>query len=508
MIDPLKKKNDVSDIPVGTASFGTIDKTAGGNTVLTGRTITGIGTPNVQRNFPATDTQVKPPQINQQFVADATTRANAARGQLPGQNTLSPEAMQMRETLYRMQPDTLRRAQERTRVRNMTPMQRDQALSDARLSQRIEGTMTAAETPAAPGERRGRAAPTVDLMDHTGVGIDMLPQDPQFLSPDNRAMQAKGRTAFASELTSAMASTDKTAFQSPEEFNDFVNSLPSVKKYGQLISGTVYAYSHEIMPPDLKAKFELVKQNQNSFASWMADHPGTQDFDKNGITDTAAEIFHAAKRGDAGAADLLRQWKDDPYSQQFVLGPDGKPAEDPRKLAKRAEVVQERADTLAGKRQIALAQETERNRMQLEDERQTLTQKRQLTMLQEREKIRQNNLTTINKDLSGVVDKIATIQEARRIAAMPDADRVAAKISDATFAQAKNLAKTANSQLPILKMEQDRLEKLYQGAGAQQAPADAEPAVQNEDAEGIAWANEHPDDPRAAQIKALAGVTE
>lgn len=327
-------RNMIDDVPVGTIQ---VDEILPDKSKLT-RTISGIGTPNITRNYTPQGT------INQDVVNEGAARIAASR------QAVGPTAQELQERLTRLMPDTIAASRERLRLRSMSDYDRSKEIEDIELANRVNeslGITQPKEEQAKPARRK------VNIADATGPTLDMGPQNTPAMSQQAKAFQAKATREFTEEFGRKLASTDKSAWQTEEDYNAFVNSLDATKKYGDVIAGTIYHYATSIMPAELKQKFEVTRMNQDSFTSWMGDT--FKDFDQNGIPDTAAVIFHAAKQGDAEAARMVNEWKTQSDAPVYVLGPEGKIVPDPYKMAQ----VQQR---------IAMgnAQEEARLRMQIE----------------------------------------------------------------------------------------------------------------------------------------------
>lgn len=302
-----------SGVPVGTVQADTLTP----NGPITGRRISGIGTPNVTRNFTPYGT------INQDVVS-----AGAARIAASTRRSLSPTAQELQQRLYELTPDTINRASERHRLRCMTDFERNQEIENAEIAQRIQQSLGLAE----PEEKGKKTGARVNIADGTGPTLDLGPQNSPAYSPQAKAYQAKAIREWTEEYGAKLAAQDKSAWQTEEDLNDFVNSLEATKKYGNIIAGTIYNMVHKYLPVELKQKFEVTRMNQDSFTQWMGDM--AVDFDQNGIRDTAAEIFHAAKRGDVGAARLVSDWRNTSNAPVYVRGPNGTPIQDPVKAAR------------------------------------------------------------------------------------------------------------------------------------------------------------------------------
>lgn len=302
-----------SGVPVGTVQADTLTP----NGTVTGRRISGIGTQNVTRNFAPDGT------INQDAVIAGAERIAAST-----RRSLSPTAQELQKRLYEISPDTINRSRERQRLRRMSDFERNQEIENAEIAQRVQQSLGLAE----PEENEKKTGARVNIADGTGPTLDIGPQNSPAYSPQAKAYQAKAIREWTSEYGSKLASQDKSAWQTEEDLNDFVNSLEATKKYGNIIAGTIYNMVHKYLPVELKQKFEVTRMNQDSFTQWMGDIAA--DFDQNGIRDTAAEIFHAAKRGDVGAARLVSDWRNTSNAPVYVRGPNGTPIQDPVKAAR------------------------------------------------------------------------------------------------------------------------------------------------------------------------------
>lgn len=227
----------------------------------------------------------------------------------PAQESPLPQGTNLTEQIYQMSPDALNAMKERYRVRNMTPLQRRQEMEQLAIDAKIQNGLNS----------------QVNIKDPTGPTLDQFgPSDAGYLSPEAQAMQRQARREWMKEYSTAMAGMDKTAFKTPGDYQAFVNGLEATKKYGRLIEGTVFNASRKFIPPELKSKFDAHERNLGSFQDYLGKNVGMMDLDNNGVADSAAVIFDFAERGDPFAKAVVEKWRNDPYTVQYVVGPDGK----------------------------------------------------------------------------------------------------------------------------------------------------------------------------------------
>lgn len=213
-----------------------------------------------------------------------------------GGNVLSRGQM-ISSMLYQMAPEHIQRATAAYRLRNMSSADKSKELAQRALETDMgfrNQQGFSLRTPLGPSLEDGAMAAT----------------------PEIQMVHRKARTDFMREFSDMMSTADKTKWRTMEDYEAAVGGLPSVQKYGDMISGTVFNAARKFAGPELRAKFEANDKNAESFQKWAIRN--TQyDYNADGVPDTFAEVWTAAQKGDMAALKILRLWEDDPDAEKY-----------------------------------------------------------------------------------------------------------------------------------------------------------------------------------------------
>lgn len=247
------------------------------------------------------------------------TNAVASQFGIPQGGAIS-NAQVIQEALAKMAPQHQAAANAKFRIRTMD------AASKARLAQQTLTEQSAGLSPSFPG---------ASLMTPSGATLD---DNYIAATPEVAAAQARAKMEFRRELSDMLSGSDKTKWGGAKDYNTAVQNLPSVKKYGSLIGGTVYSDARKFMGPELRAQFDANDKNVANFTTWMGDQ--MVDFNRDGVPDTAATVWEAALQGDAPANRLVQMWQNDPTSQRWEADGDKIRLANPTLLAQGAAQMQ------------------------------------------------------------------------------------------------------------------------------------------------------------------------
>lgn len=225
----------------------------------------------------------------------------------------APETQQTQLTLqtdprYRVYAEKARmrtQNQESLRLQSIQQaMQRHEAFSD------LEGVNP-------PHENR------ISLHTPTGYTHDgSIGADWQKFSPEMRAVHEGATKQFNKELSQLLGGSDQSAWATTSDYEQAIQSLPSVRKYGSIIEGYARNTALRQLAPEMQAKFKANDQNFVEFQKWYR----SKGFGAGGQSAEAAwDEMHgtgpfAGQPTQRGSL-IAQQYENDPSVKKFDVDP-------------------------------------------------------------------------------------------------------------------------------------------------------------------------------------------
>lgn len=193
---------------------------------------------------------------------------------------------------------------EKNQLRHMTPLQQ------AQQTDRIVMQNAASLGDTTQSNR-------ISLANNVGPTLDQnYVNNRPYLAPESKAVIRSARTQFNKEITDLLSGSNKARWTTLQDYEDAVNALPSVQKYGSLIEDHVTSVARRLLSPSMKAEFDANDKNTQAFIQWAKQNPN---------------MAYLANLGDAALADqyhnnpeLRKKFDEDPNALKYDVTPDGK----------------------------------------------------------------------------------------------------------------------------------------------------------------------------------------